>query len=143
MVKKLIRSKEDRVLLGVLGGLAEHLEVDPALVRLIFIVLLVFNPVAMTLLYFLAALIIPEEEGEADKPLSERVDEIMRETGARLEEVFPASEDSKVIALVLIVLGAVLLAGPFIPAFMPAVDFRTLLAVVLLVVGIILLMRGD
>ena len=144
MAKKLVRSRGERVLLGVLGGLAEHLEVDPTLVRLVFIVLLVFNPVAMTLLYFLAALIIPEEGGEvAEEPLSDRVDTVVNETSDRLGEIFSGNENSKAIALVFILLGALLLAGPFIPVFMPAVDFRTLAALVFLIVGIILLVRGD
>ena len=144
MAKKLVRSRGERVLLGVLGGLAEHLEVDPTLVRLVFIVLLVFNPVAMTLLYFLAALIIPEEGGEgAEEPLSDRVDTVVNETSDRLGEIFSGNENSKAIALVFILLGALLLAGPFIPVFMPAVDFRTLAALVFLIVGIVLLVRGD
>ncbi|ASJ05938.1 PspC domain-containing protein [Thermococcus pacificus] len=144
MAKKLVRSKRERVFLGVLGGLAEHLEVDPTLVRLIFIVLLVFNPVAMTLLYFLAALIIPEEGSEGtEEPLSDRIDAVVSETSDRLDEIFSGNENTKAIALVLVLLGALLLAGPFMPLFMPAVNFRTLAALVFLIVGIILLMRGD
>ncbi len=144
MAKKLSRSKRERILLGVLGGLAEHLDVDPTLVRLVFIVLLVFNPVAMTLLYFLAALIIPEEGEEgAEEPLSDRVDTVVNETSDRLGEIFSGNENSKAIALVFILLGALLLAGPFIPVFMPAVDFRTLAALVFLIVGIVLLVRGN
>ncbi|NJE02208.1 PspC domain-containing protein [Thermococcus sp. JdF3] len=143
MTEKLIRSGENRILLGVLGGIAEHLNVDPTLVRLIFVVLLVFNPVAMTLLYFLAALIIPEEGEEAEEPLADRLGNLVDETGERLGEVFSGNENSKAIALLLIVLGAILLAGPFMPFLLPAVDFRTLLAVAFLVMGIILLMRGD
>ncbi|NJE76322.1 PspC domain-containing protein [Thermococcus sp. ES12] len=142
MAEKLMRSKEDRILLGVLGGIAEHLNVDPTLVRLIFVVLLVFNPVAMTLLYFLAALIIPEEGEEAEEPLADRLGNLVDETGKRLGEVFSGNENSKAIALLLIVLGAILLAGPFMPFLLPAVDFRTLLAVAFLVIGIILFSEG-
>jgi len=143
MTKKLMRSKKDRILLGVLGGIAEHLNVDPTLVRLIFAVLLVFNPVSMTLLYFIAALVIPEEGEEEEKPLSERVDELVNETGERLGEVFSGNENSKAIALILIGLGAILLARSFMPFLLPALDFRTLLAVAFLVVGIILLLGGE
>ncbi|ASJ07820.1 transcriptional regulator [Thermococcus siculi] len=145
MAKRLVRSKKERVLLGVLGGFAEHLDLDPTLVRLLFIVLLVFNPVAMTLLYFLAALIIPEEgeEGEESKRLAERLDEVINETGNRLSELFSGSENSKAIALVLILLGALLLAGPFMPVFLPAIDIRTLVGLVLLALGVILLVKGE
>ena len=143
MARELKRSRENRILLGVLGGIAEHLNVDPTPVRLIFVVLLVFNPVAMTLLYFLAALVIPEDETDTEEPLSERIDDLIDETGERLGEVFSGNENSRAIALLLILLGAILLAGPFMPFLLPALDFRTLLAVVFLVIGIILLTRGD
>ena len=143
MARKLVRSKRDRVLLGVLGGLAEHLDVDPTLVRLIFIIFLVFNPVAMTLLYFIAAVIIPEGEDDAEKPLSDRVERVLDETINRLGEIFSGNENTKAIALVLVLLGAIMLAGPFIPLFIPTVDFRTLAAVVFLVVGVVLLVGGD
>ncbi|CAD5244942.1 PspC domain-containing protein [Thermococcus camini] len=143
MAEKLVRSKTERIFLGVLGGMARHLNVDPTLVRLIFVVLLVFNPVAMTLLYFLAALIIPEEGEETEEPLSDKLENLVDETGERLGEVFSGNENSKAIALLLIVLGAILLAGPFMPFLVPAMDFRTLLAVAFLIVGIILLTRGD
>ncbi|MDH7515587.1 MAG: PspC domain-containing protein [Bacteroidota bacterium] len=39
MKKKLYRSRRDRIIAGVAGGLAEYFEVDPVLVRLIFVVL--------------------------------------------------------------------------------------------------------
>ncbi|NJE29785.1 PspC domain-containing protein [Thermococcus sp. 18S1] len=143
MVRKLVRSSRNRIFLGVLGGIAEHLEIDPTIVRLLFVVLLVFNPVAMTLLYFVAALVIPEEGEEKEKPLSDRFNELVDETEERLGEVFSGDENSKAIAVVLIILGAVLLAGPFMPFLLPAMDFRTLLAVAFLVIGIILLVRGD
>ncbi|AFL95587.1 hypothetical protein CL1_1388 [Thermococcus cleftensis] len=143
MAGKLVRSKRSRILLGVLGGIAEHLELDPTLVRLLFVVLLVFNPVAMTLLYFIAALVIPEEGEEGEKPLSDRVNELVDETGKKLEEVFSGDDNSKAIAIILIVLGAVLLAGPFMPVLLPALDIRTLMAVTFLVIGLVLLLRGD
>lgn len=147
MEKRLVRSKKERMLLGVLGGIAEHLNVDPTLVRLIFVVLLVFNPVAMTLLYFLAAIIIPEEGEEEEKPLSERLNEVIDETGKRIDETFSKDEKGKTLALALLIIGLLLLATSLFPIFFPippfAIDFRTAVAVILLVVGIILLARGD
>jgi phage shock protein PspC (stress-responsive transcriptional regulator) len=144
MAGKLTRSRGDRILLGVLGGIAEHLGVDPTLVRLMFVVLLVFNPAAMVLLYFLAALIIPEEgSGPVEGSLSDRLDTVINETGEGLSRIFPDKEDSRVIALVIILLGALLLAEPFVHVLTPVMDFRTLAAVALLITGVILLTGGD
>jgi len=60
-MKKLYRSRKNRVMLGVLGGLGEYLEADPTVVRLIFIVLLFITGVLpCTLAYFISAMVIPQ-----------------------------------------------------------------------------------
>jgi len=109
--KKLKRSKTNRMFLGVLGGLAEYLNVDPTILRLIFVVLLVFNPVTMTLLYLLAALVIPEE-GEEEKPLSEGIKDI----GEEVNRVV-SSDDSliKAVIAVVVVIAALYLITFFLP----------------------------
>jgi len=38
MTKRLYRSKEDRMIAGVCGGIAEYFGIDPVLVRLAFVV---------------------------------------------------------------------------------------------------------
>lgn len=55
--KKLYRSGNDRILGGVCGGLGEYFNVDPTLIRLVF-VLLAFNGGGI-LLYLVAWLIVP------------------------------------------------------------------------------------
>lgn len=58
-VKRLLRSK-DRILGGVCGGIADYLEVDPTIIRLLWILgCLAWG--AGILLYLLAWLIIPEK----------------------------------------------------------------------------------
>ncbi len=60
-MRKLYKSKDDRKLFGVCGGLGRYFNLDSTLVRLIFIVLGLFLHVGVVLLYVLAALIMPEE----------------------------------------------------------------------------------
>lgn len=60
MEKKLYRSKTDKKICGVCGGLAEYLDCDPTWVRLIT-ALTVLCAGCGVLLYFIAALIIPNE----------------------------------------------------------------------------------
>ena len=43
MKKKLYRSKTDKMLCGVLGGLAEYLDVDATLIRILYAALSVFS----------------------------------------------------------------------------------------------------
>jgi len=40
MRKKFYRSRENRFIAGVCGGIAEHFDLDPVIVRIIFVLLL-------------------------------------------------------------------------------------------------------
>lgn len=59
-MKKLYRSRNDRVFLGICGGLAQYFEIDPALIRLITILVCVFTGlIPLILVYAIAAMLIP------------------------------------------------------------------------------------
>jgi phage shock protein PspC (stress-responsive transcriptional regulator) len=66
-LSRLRRSVTDRHIAGVAGGLARHLDVDPILVRVAFVVGAFFGGAGL-LLYFAAWLFVPEE-GTQDQPL--------------------------------------------------------------------------
>lgn len=60
MEKRLYRSKNERKIAGICGGLAEYLETDPTLIRLIFVLLFFvsgFAPLVIT--YLIGWIIIP------------------------------------------------------------------------------------
>jgi phage shock protein C len=58
---RIYRSRSERMVAGVAGGLAEYIEVDPTLVRLAFaLAFMLTGPVAL-MLYVVCALIIPAE----------------------------------------------------------------------------------
>ncbi len=57
-IKRLYRSRIDRKIGGVCGGFAEYLEIDPTIVRLLWI-LLIFWGGAGLLAYLIALIIIP------------------------------------------------------------------------------------
>ncbi len=62
MTKKLYRSKTDRKIAGVCGGLAEYFDIDSTLCRLAYLFLLIITGVVpFVLLYIVAAVIMPEE----------------------------------------------------------------------------------
>ncbi|MCK5476308.1 MAG: PspC domain-containing protein [Candidatus Aenigmarchaeota archaeon] len=60
-IKRLYRSKKDRMLCGVCGGIAEHMAVDPTIVRIIWVILTIFGLGSGLLLYIICCFIIPEE----------------------------------------------------------------------------------
>ncbi len=60
--KKLYRSKTNRIFAGICGGLGEYMNIDPVLIRLIWLLVVVFTGVFPGLLvYILAIYIIPNK----------------------------------------------------------------------------------
>ena len=59
MVEKKLTRSSNKILAGVCGGIAEYFNIDPTIVRLIW-VLLFFAYGAGVLAYLVAALIMPE-----------------------------------------------------------------------------------
>jgi len=57
--RKLYRSSHNRILAGVCGGLGEYFNVDPTLVRLIWVVFTLLYGVGL-LAYLVAWIVIPE-----------------------------------------------------------------------------------
>ncbi|MCC2631205.1 MAG: PspC domain protein [Candidatus Paceibacter sp.] len=60
--KKLYRSKTNRVFAGVCGGVAEYLNIDPTILRVLWVLLVVFTGIFPgVLVYIIAIFIIPEQ----------------------------------------------------------------------------------
>lgn len=61
-MKKLYRSKTEKQIAGVCGGIAVYFNIDPTVVRLIWIAIsLLSASVLGVLIYIICALVIPEE----------------------------------------------------------------------------------
>ena len=60
MQKKLYRSKSNRVIAGVCGGVAEYLNVDPTVIRVVWAIASLFAFVGVVA-YIACAFIIPEK----------------------------------------------------------------------------------
>jgi len=57
--RRLYRSRTDRTIAGVAGGMADYLEVDPTIVRILWILAAIFTGGLMLLLYILLAFVVP------------------------------------------------------------------------------------
>lgn len=57
--KRLVRSASDRMLAGVAGGLAEYINLDPTIVRLLFVLLALAGGPGI-LIYAVLWLVMPE-----------------------------------------------------------------------------------
>lgn len=135
MEKRLYRSRTDRMLGGVCGGIAEYFGVDPTLIRLLAVVLIVAGGAAI-IAYIIAWIVIPEEpknlsiEEKAEK-------ENVTIPGEKSEE---RRKDVELIAWILIFVGLIWFCLNFFSLWLPSRFFvRLVFPVALVIVGILLL----
>ena len=75
--KKLYRSRTDQMIAGVCGGLGKYLGIDPTLIRLAFVLLLLFGIGSGLLVYLVMMLLVPlEPEGTAIPVQSRNTDSL-------------------------------------------------------------------
>ncbi len=103
-MKKLFRSKNDRMIAGVCGGLAQYFEIDPVIIRGVFTFLACVGGSGIAL-YIVLAIITPEE-GDPDFVVAEE----------NSKEKLPVSmvdlqSKRRVFAIAIIILGVLILLG--------------------------------
>ncbi|QAT62323.1 MULTISPECIES: PspC domain-containing protein [Tissierellales] len=64
MARKIYRSKDNKIISGVCGGLGEYFNVDPSIMRLLWIILAFVTAGFAIIAYFICALVIPQ--GDSD-----------------------------------------------------------------------------
>jgi phage shock protein C len=62
-MRKLYRSRKNKILFGVCGGLANYLGVDPTLIRILFVAFAILKGYGI-IIYLLLAILMPEEPEE-------------------------------------------------------------------------------
>lgn len=62
--KKLMRKRNDKLFLGVASGVADYVDIDPVIVRLLFVLLTLWHGWGL-LIYFVLAIVMPVE-GDVD-----------------------------------------------------------------------------
>ena len=60
-IKKLYRSKTANVIAGIAGGMGDFFKVDPVIVRVVWVLLLIFGVFPAIIAYLLCWMIIPLE----------------------------------------------------------------------------------
>ncbi len=60
MPAKLRKSRTNKMIAGVCGGIGEYLNWDPTIVRIILLILIFSSFGTMVLIYFILALIMPD-----------------------------------------------------------------------------------
>ncbi len=58
--KRLYRSNSNKIFAGIIGGVGEYFDVDPTIIRLLWILVVIFTEVVPRLIaYFIALFVVP------------------------------------------------------------------------------------
>ena len=136
MKKKWYRSRKDKMIGGVAGGLAEYFDIDPTIVRIIFVAGLFMG--AGFLAYIILWIVVPEEPYGIDNVGQENAgQETTNNTDAQAKSDHKSNRPH-IFGAILIILGVLLLLDNFVRfhVFWP-------LLLILIGVGILLKSRYD
>ncbi len=65
-MKKLKRSDQNKMISGVCGGIGEYLNIDPTVVRIIWVIALFVSIGTVLLIYIILTLLIPKDDNIID-----------------------------------------------------------------------------
>lgn len=140
MERKLYRSRKERVIAGVCGGLAQYFQLDPVLIRLIAIAT-IFMGGSGIILYIIAMFVIPEEP----KFAQDSSDTTQTPPKANTS-VDPELRNKAVIgiALFLIGVGTLFLLNQFEPfrAFF-SISWKILFGILLISIGLVVVLKTS
>ncbi|MFU8843194.1 MAG: PspC domain-containing protein [Bacteroidales bacterium] len=143
---RLYRSRKNSVISGVCGGLGKHLNLDPVLVRVLFVITVILAGGGL-LVYIVLWIVIPLEpenpsnanifndQSGKKEPDSSGVGHIQE-----AEDQKSAKSDGSLWGgLILIILGILFLAGRFIPR----ISFGDFWPVILIIIGVIIISKSK
>lgn len=131
MEKRIYRSRRERMIGGVAGGIAEYFEIDPVIVRFAFIALTLFNGVGL-ILYIVGMVIIPDQAMRVDLK-SESSIPYTAEVPQQRKEKF-----SMILGVILIVAGILFGLDNFVPHF----DIEDSFPLILVLLGVWIIVSG-
>jgi phage shock protein C len=135
----LYRSAHDNMIGGVAGGIAESTNLDPTLIRILFILMVLVGGGGV-LLYIILWIVLPLNEQAKININSDNMEEQKTQENGQSKfpqnQKFKKKDDGSLIAgLILITLGVIFL----VIRYVPRIDFGDLWPVILIVIGIVLL----
>jgi phage shock protein C len=145
MGKKLYRSKSNRVIAGICGGVSEYFMIDPTIIRIIFVVLGFTIAPVMIPAYIIAIIIVPEGYGDSFNSFNSQSDNnqennSFNDPSNSWKE--PAKVDSRksglIIGTVLVLLGVMFFARQFFNWL----DMKYFMPLLLIVIGGIIIFKG-
>lgn len=143
MQKKLYRSKKEKMVAGVAGGLGQYFDVDPVLIRVLFVITLFMSGTGV-IAYILLWIITPVEPSLAYEMTGSTSDENpsaenVQDAKYTEEKINDTSKKRLFAGVALILLGMIFLANNIIPNF----DFLDILPLILIGLGASILLSNE
>ncbi|NLI58718.1 MAG: PspC domain-containing protein [Clostridium sp.] len=146
MGKRITRSRRNKVIEGVCGGIAEYFDIDATIVRLGFIISVFFGGTGI-FAYIIAIFVIPMEdeyvsrnfynEGDSFNGDFDEEKDFSKTMGDSVEEFGSNSDRNKTfIGLGLIIFGGIILLREFI-------SLRYVFPVLLIIIGALIIYKGG
>ena len=156
MEKRLYRSRNQRMIWGVCGGLAQYFNIDPTIIRLIFILAIPLGGIGI-IAYIILSLVVPLENTQTTEPkdtIKENVQEI-KETaeaiGKDLQSTFSTKERNKdssdnnrprsglVIGIIILIIGVISLVFTLGPNIIWWLRWVYLWPVLIIAIGLLII----
>jgi phage shock protein PspC (stress-responsive transcriptional regulator) len=136
MEKRLFRSRMNKMLGGVCGGLGDYFNIDPVLIRVIFVAGTFVTGIGL-LAYILLWIIVPFEPVVTTNPAD--FDQTIPPAGQQPVHQARKSSGGAIFGTILILIGLIFLADNFIPFF----RFWDFWPIVLIALGAGLLLKAK
>ena len=147
MTERLYRSRDDRMLAGVAGGVAEMLDTDPSLIRIVWVLLAFLTGGIALVVYIVMAIVVPEQPPgylpgtpppAGTAPDGAPLPASAAPAGRHRRDPADRARGGFVIGAVLIVIGGLFLVRQFVPAF----DFGLWWPVAAIGLGVVLIIAA-
>jgi len=142
----LYRSRADKILFGVCGGLAKYFDLDASLFRVLFVLLSLANGLGI-IVYLAMAILVPLEPGEPvmvnrNEKIKEFAAEVGQKTKAFAAEInFDQSKkinSRNAIGIAIIAIGVILLLKQVAPFMIDWINWRLIWPVLIILLGVYL-----
>ena len=138
MNKKLYRSQSNKVIGGVCGGIGDYMDIDPVIIRLIFLGLLIITQ-SFFWVYLVLWILIPYDTQNSNIDFSERMHGVGDDIRTAVHS--PNTNYTIYIGGALVLIGGSLLAKNYIPHFFYYID-KAMLPLVFIGIGAYVLVRA-
>jgi phage shock protein C len=135
--KRLYRSRQDKVIAGVCGGIAEYFNMDPVWIRLVAVLLVLAHGIGI-LVYIVAWILVPKNpyQKEGKKTKSEKIADKIIDTDKTHKEVRKGNA-AVIFGIILVFLGIAFLMDNLFDWF----NFNYVWPLAIITIGLYILMR--